>query len=876
MKDVQVSKLMATARSLKEIAEEKLARKVLEIDVDSESTKHFELLNRLIRSLEQYIQKTQSLIYIGFVGHFSSGKSSTINKLLDLNETSHQRETGLNPTDKAITLITNQSNSKDLFLMNRESGNVPVRTSFVDSELLSSIVISDTPGSGDPDVVNEMIQDFLPICDYILYFISAANPVDQADLPLLIQKAQKLPFIPIFFVITRTDEFRKNKSQPLSLENFDEALRDQFLGQLISRIKYLTESSEFLPNDFFFIDNVFDFQIKDLRSKLIEWSDQLGSENLINIHGHKVLYFESNLNDIIDFYKTSIEKKIQKSEEFLNTARENITRFDKSVEINNEKLKSLWIKGEVAIRSTYGTEKTSIDEALQDSPLPNVNSDKDIIAHRKSYSQNLLSIAQGYYGRMISDFTAFIKKRISESKNIIFENISNKDLFVNDLSHLFPSRIDIDYSEPSIEIDFSKLNFEHKEFSDALNSVLFSEKTRLRTKAISIKGFLNKELLIKQTDLLYREGNNVISDNFDQYFEKIQMYRTSVLNRNTKETIEKLRIGKQLDGLEVEFPPEFISEMKEKATLQVYYNNELDKNELLDKKNICLDEINDLRVKSDNLAFKKEAVWDLLTKENHNVAALFQEMSNTTEIGINLVYQNKLQSAMEQHSLSFSEYQTKSKEIEKGRKRRIIFWVLGFTLIGVILYFCLKYFSILPPATLGIQILIGIGVNAIFPLLGLLIGRVRNDLKILLTDNKNTFLNSQRAKLFQAFSESSWDEIGKKIPDFKNENNLNSIVHALNEKGDPIIQAVLDEKQQSFLQLIEIDRQINTELKKYQNQLMTYYNKQSVIFKEETKNLENIGMITKQIKETAIKPSFDLLQETSTKLDQVRLKIISV
>ena len=257
MHEIQVDNILLHAKTLKLITEDTLAKKVLEIDINAESSKNQDLLLRLIRSLEQYVNKEQTLMYIGFVGHYSSGKSSTINNLLALNSGLDKRNTGLNPTDKAITLITDTQNSNALILMNREGNHVPVRTSLIHNKHLSRLVIADTPGSGDPQVVNEMIQDFLPICDYVFYFISAANPIDQADLPLLKQKTDKLPFIPTIFIVTRTDEFRINKMLPLVNENIDFAKKDQFTGQLISRIKELIQYEEITPESFMFIDNEF-------------------------------------------------------------------------------------------------------------------------------------------------------------------------------------------------------------------------------------------------------------------------------------------------------------------------------------------------------------------------------------------------------------------------------------------------------------------------------------------------------------------------------------------------------------------------------------------------------------------------------------------
>ena len=61
-----------------------LHKKVLEIDKSIESKDFYDQLKRVLNSLEQYIKKDISLFYIGFLGSYSSGKSSTINSLLNL------------------------------------------------------------------------------------------------------------------------------------------------------------------------------------------------------------------------------------------------------------------------------------------------------------------------------------------------------------------------------------------------------------------------------------------------------------------------------------------------------------------------------------------------------------------------------------------------------------------------------------------------------------------------------------------------------------------------------------------------------------------------------------------------------------------------
>jgi predicted GTPase len=100
-------------------------------------------------------------------------------------------------------------------------GHVTIRSQSIENPLLENIVLADTPGTGDPHLIAEIARDFLPICDVILFLFSAASPLDQTDMPLLMQLRTRLPFIPLRFVVTRADELRKESSRPVSEENID-------------------------------------------------------------------------------------------------------------------------------------------------------------------------------------------------------------------------------------------------------------------------------------------------------------------------------------------------------------------------------------------------------------------------------------------------------------------------------------------------------------------------------------------------------------------------------------------------------------------------------------------------------------------------------
>lgn len=152
--DVQCKQILDGLKQLDECLSEKITHDALDIEVNSQTSRYKELLTRIKRSLIQYTDRGKDIVYIGFMGHFSSGKSSTINSLLNLDESSEEyRQTGLNPVDKTITLVTHNENKNSIITITQE-GIVPIRSSFIDKEFLRNIVIADTPGTGDPVLDN--------------------------------------------------------------------------------------------------------------------------------------------------------------------------------------------------------------------------------------------------------------------------------------------------------------------------------------------------------------------------------------------------------------------------------------------------------------------------------------------------------------------------------------------------------------------------------------------------------------------------------------------------------------------------------------------------------------------------------------------------
>jgi predicted GTPase len=573
MDEIQIRKILFKSEKLLTIIDDDLAKKVLEIDQNATSFNNRSLLYRLVRSVDQYISKKQNVIYIGFVGHFSSGKSSTINNLLFLSNTSDERQTDLNPTDSAITLITDKSNSNSLLLMNRESAVVPVRTAFIDSELLKTMVIADTPGSGDPHIVNEMIQDFLPICDYIIYFISAANPIDQADIPLLSQKHQKLPFIPLHFVVTRTDEFRLDPNSSLSNSNINVTKKDSFTGQLISRLKEFADTGEIQPDNFTFIDNLHNYQIVQLAEKLQSWAKDLDKTQILKNHGYKIEFYQKNLEEIEAYFVNVIREKIRISGDFLKTARENILRFDKSVEVNK-------------LKSTLDNELNQTANLIEQ-PFPNdILQVEDLIQGRDNLHHFIEGQSNGYIGWASAEMITVLKNNLLSVKDNTLRSVQTSDFLTDDISSLIISKISFTDLNETIDVDFSKMNDPLNRYSDKLHEFLNSTKS-------------------------------------------------------TKETIQKLRIGQQLDQLDDNFSEQFKMETKEEAVVEVYYPREPKINTYRASAQGFYNSADNLKRDIESIALLKDRSRDNFQKEDFKVFELMDDVIQSVEREVNQFYQEK-------------------------------------------------------------------------------------------------------------------------------------------------------------------------------------------------------------------------------------------
>ncbi|CCE11011.1 hypothetical protein BRAS3843_570067 [Bradyrhizobium sp. STM 3843] len=545
--DVQASKILAGLRDLGDLLEEPETGEALDLAKNARTTEQYNILRRLRQSLTQYLERDGDLFYVGLVGHFSSGKSSTINSILNIWGSERERETDLNPTDTTITLITNEGNAKSLLGVIRE-GHVTIRHESVDNDLLQKIVIADTPGSGDTQFVEEVARDFLPICDVILFFFSATSPLDKTDLPLLTEIHKKLRFIPIRFVVTRADEFRIDASRPVAVKNIDTTRRDRFLGDVLTRLNKLLEPTVYTEEHFILIDNKAGYNIDEL-VELIRTKCDPGNPNArIVMHGHKIHYFQSAAKELKAFFGNFIDDKLRELNKIVSTAEQNIQLYNKNVLISNNNLTKNWHEQFGSIRATR--------ERAQKSLRP-----VTLLASNIDAFEAVLS-RQAAIGKALSDHAHFMARQLAlRVKLEVARNLRSRieQLQLWEFSSLAPRSETVASNlvgvDPNILLPLvpAGIGGDWASLRDAKVQGLRDAATDLRRLTDDLQALIDERIPIRECETEVNNAQKSLTLDLEQFFTNAQLYRDGVFSHTTKESISALGIGARLDALESEF-----------------------------------------------------------------------------------------------------------------------------------------------------------------------------------------------------------------------------------------------------------------------------------------------------------------------------------
>lgn len=224
------------------------------IQDNEECRHHRDELGRLYTALQTYLETDSRLRYVGFVGSFSSGKTATINNLLEL-PADKKRPEDINPVDERLTVCAHDSRMDSVLAALLKSA-WQHDTFAYNADALVDIILVDTPGGGDPKIRTDIVHNFLPICDTIVYCFNSTNPLNVNDVPILQEMNQVLSHTDFFYVYTRADNvFRLDENAPLTPENFDEVKANRQRDTFVQRLSEALAGIAVRPPELFFICN---------------------------------------------------------------------------------------------------------------------------------------------------------------------------------------------------------------------------------------------------------------------------------------------------------------------------------------------------------------------------------------------------------------------------------------------------------------------------------------------------------------------------------------------------------------------------------------------------------------------------------------------
>lgn len=870
--DIQCQSILRGLVALQEVLEKPLANTALDLGENAKTSHHKEILTRLRNSLTQYLERTGDLVYVAFIGHFSSGKSSTINSLLSLDGET-QRQVGLHPTDKVITLITHKKNANSLLGIVSQ-GSVPLRVQALENLFLADIVLADTPGTGDPHLIEEMARDFLPICDFVLFFFSAASPLDSTDLPLLRELNRRLPFIPTMFVVTRADELKRNPDRPLSTDNFDSSKASTFKAETISRISMVLRDNNYSERDFVLIDNKADFNIAELRAELLERVDPHNVSNRVTMHSHKVSFFLHTSASLREFFSAFLDAKLNELNRIVSGAEKNIVKYNQSVSIANNNLTKSWFDHHTSILDVKSKAAERI-KAIPDLPQSLLRSGD--VARAISSLNSDLSKRSANIAELVENF-AFqtIFQQLRRQISIAQQSIASADLdLLKPEDHgLAPLHVGWTFGDIDI-IPVDSLSRLAESLRADMRKYVESLVLNLKTSLEGLHKSIQQRFAISRCEEIVAIAQRSLATDLDSYFQNVQVYRAGVFAMTTKASIAKLGIGEQLDRLETEFTEEDRESIQIEVRQALFPDFESVLAAAATQLAGVVEKIKELsenvsQIKVDlappvGIAVQNEAAQQLPSLQEEVKTALQSEIDDF--IGS---LQTKLSGVI---GIALNEYERdrSAAQAKRTRKYTIVITSVGLSfLLGYAVYRWVK-----DPVGQSLIEILGWGV--LIEIIGNLIGLGYLHFRDNYSETKRTIKERHSA----ALAEKVRSTVDGHVKDHVFVSLQNTV---LGRKLLKIYTTITTEKEDAWYEAVRRQYQnLQTSVARYQEIRSTYLSilegvvrDSSRYFENAEKNLHTLKSVATQIKDQAITPSFNLLAETSQELEDLRNEISGI
>ena len=279
-----------------------------------ERCRAWNLLRNIAKSIPDLLNQSDSIALVGFLGHFSSGKSSLINALLGISNDDnpgYKREVGLHPTDSGITLITHRDHAN----LVKRSGYTAIDSVEVVHgpalDFLKHATLVDTPGLGNEAAEHETVARFLHLCHVLVITIDGRRPFadKDKDFELLDTAFNRLSGVPKILVVTSAEEFLTSRTA--TFETGWQAERaEKFWDESVQRLKtdprFRDHSDRFETVPRFFVDSKEGFRIEQLRECVLPIvTDDVHRSRIRQAQGRYVLATAAEaLGVLLDYIST--------------------------------------------------------------------------------------------------------------------------------------------------------------------------------------------------------------------------------------------------------------------------------------------------------------------------------------------------------------------------------------------------------------------------------------------------------------------------------------------------------------------------------------------------------------------------------------------
>lgn len=871
--DIQAQHISEGLRTLHDLLEKPVAREALDLTKNSVTSSRHDILRRLRQSLRQYLERDGDLFYVGLLGHFSAGKSSTINSLLSAWDSEHKRDTGLNPTDTTITLITQGKNASSLLGVIRE-GHVTIRHQPVESPMLEGLVLVDTPGTGDPQFMEEIARDFLPICDVILFLLSAASPLDKSDLPLLSELHKRLQFIPIHFVITRADELRIDFGKPLSEQNIDQTKKAQFIGEVVSRINTLLKPQVYTAEQFILLDNKSNFNVEALRDFLRLKCNSSNAQTRVTMHVNKLQFYLSGAKELRDFFAAFLEAKLAELNKIVAAAARNIKRYQEIVQISNNNLTKAWLDHNAAINDV----RTRTVEPLKRlNELPDNYTAFTSASKRQTEVSKDLSREAGFAASSIS--ATVRSDTVSKLQDYFYrvqKNIADTDFVsLTATSHGIKTlKIAFDFNEIDC-VPPKLLSRMYNDLRDSRADALRDAASDLRHVANDVDELVQRHAPFAESEVVIQTARESLTKDLNQFFQNVELYRNGVFSHTTKESISTLGIGQKLDALESEFNEDDKSSLTAEALGDLFP----------EFAELAAKAATRLATLSGKLRVLLESVRLLKTERPEANYQAIEAEASKAKSGFHSDILRRLQSDVDQLCANIGsnvatllvnaklEYDSQLRAFRAARKRRYLRIAAITALILAVISLVYYHFNLpAPESTLGavgLHVISGLIVEALV----LLVARWKENvpkLKAETRERSQVELNNKiRLAIESQLRSHEFESLNEAV-----------ISGRLNQIYEHIFSVTMDPWHMKAVDFLRTLKALQDEYGSLRADYLLFideiHQQCARYFTDASRNLETLNAIAGRIKESAIEPSFALLDQTRQQLEYVKKDIEAV